>query len=234
MLPSSLLLSSLTSDLWSLSSSVNKDLECRPLDDSLASIQSLQAVSACAPQLEAQPPPGQQTPDEDSENLDSQASCSFLPGFSTLVRLNGVSLVLPQQASSSDGKAPAVERPPYSYMALIQFAINSHRNRRMTLREIYTWIEDRFPYFRQAAKPGWKVPGADWPASPGNRPRKLTRLFPFVLAEFHSPQPVAPRHVHPRDHVGRQNLLLDHPARSQPLHHPGPGLQGEQPAVRRS
>lgn len=28
----------------------------------------------------------------------------------------------------------------------------------MTLKEIYTWIEDRFPYFRQVAKPGWKVP----------------------------------------------------------------------------
>lgn len=51
-----------------------------------------------------------------------------------------------------------MERPPYSYMALIQFAINSHRNKRMTLKEIYTWIEDRFPYFRQVAKPGWKVP----------------------------------------------------------------------------
>lgn len=51
-----------------------------------------------------------------------------------------------------------VERPPYSYMALIQFAINSHGSRRMTLKEIYTWIEDRFPYFRQVAKPGWKVP----------------------------------------------------------------------------
>lgn len=139
---------------------MNKDLECQPLDDSLASIQSLQAVAACAAQPEAQPPPGQQTPDEDSENLDSQASCSFLPALSTLVHMKGISLVLPQQAKEGDGEAPAAERPPYSYMALIQFAINSHRNRRMTLKEIYTWIEDRFPYFRQAAKPGWKVPAS--------------------------------------------------------------------------
>ncbi|KAM9846026.1 forkhead box protein M1 [Aulostomus maculatus] len=41
-------------------------------------------------------------------------------------------------------------------MAMIQFAINSQRNRRMTLKEIYTWIEDHFPYFREVAKPGWK------------------------------------------------------------------------------
>lgn len=42
-------------------------------------------------------------------------------------------------------------------MAMIQFAINSGKNRRMTLKEIYTWIEDHFPYYRQVAKPGWKV-----------------------------------------------------------------------------
>lgn len=54
-------------------------------------------------------------------------------------------------------KQPHSERPPFSYMAMIQFAINSRKNRRMTLKEIYTWIEDHFPYFRQVAKPGWKV-----------------------------------------------------------------------------
>nr|CAB3246927.1 FoxM [Phallusia mammillata] len=46
-------------------------------------------------------------------------------------------------------------RPPYSYMALIQFAINSSGTGRMTLRQIYQWIEERFPYFKNA-KPGWK------------------------------------------------------------------------------
>lgn len=44
-------------------------------------------------------------------------------------------------------------RPPYSYMALIQFAINSSATGRMTLRQIYEWIEEKFPYFR-TAKPG--------------------------------------------------------------------------------
>lgn len=42
-------------------------------------------------------------------------------------------------------------------MAMIQFAINSKRNKKMTLKEIYNWIEDHFPYFRNVAKPGWKV-----------------------------------------------------------------------------
>ncbi|XP_077025791.1 forkhead box protein M1 isoform X3 [Tamandua tetradactyla] len=48
------------------------------------------------------------------------------------------------------------ERPPYSYMAMIQFAINSTERKRMTLKDIYTWIEDHFPYFKHVAKPGWK------------------------------------------------------------------------------
>ncbi|XP_033470513.2 forkhead box protein M1 isoform X1 [Epinephelus lanceolatus] len=51
---------------------------------------------------------------------------------------------------------PMSERPPFSYMAMIQFAINSRKTRRMTLKEIYMWIEDHFPYFREVAKPGWK------------------------------------------------------------------------------
>ncbi|XP_007117111.2 forkhead box protein M1 isoform X1 [Physeter macrocephalus] len=48
------------------------------------------------------------------------------------------------------------ERPPYSYMAMIQFAINSTERKRMTLKDIYAWIEDHFPYFKHIAKPGWK------------------------------------------------------------------------------
>ncbi|KAF7248048.1 Forkhead box protein M1 [Varanus komodoensis] len=48
------------------------------------------------------------------------------------------------------------ERPPYSYMAMIQFAINSTEKKRMMLKDIYSWIEDHFPYFKHVAKPGWK------------------------------------------------------------------------------
>lgn len=81
----------------------------------------------------------------------------------------------------------------------------------MTLKEIYTWIEDRFPYFRQVAKPGWKVP-----LKPHSRPSgtKLENddVFSFIVAEFHSSQPLATRHVYPRDVFRRQNVLLDNPA----------------------
>lgn len=47
-------------------------------------------------------------------------------------------------------------KPPYSYVNLITFAINSTPKKRMTLNEIYQWISDNFHYYRRIGN-GWKV-----------------------------------------------------------------------------
>jgi hypothetical protein len=47
-------------------------------------------------------------------------------------------------------------KPPYSYVNLITFAINSTSKKRMTLNEIYQWISENFHYYRKAGN-GWKV-----------------------------------------------------------------------------
>lgn len=47
-------------------------------------------------------------------------------------------------------------KPPYSYANLITFAINSSPKKKMTLSEIYQWICDKFPYYKEAGN-GWKV-----------------------------------------------------------------------------
>lgn len=49
-------------------------------------------------------------------------------------------------------------KPPYSYATLITFAINSAKGaeKKMTLAEIYEWIQQNYPYFQTADK-GWKV-----------------------------------------------------------------------------
>ncbi|XP_030056874.1 uncharacterized protein LOC115468892 isoform X1 [Microcaecilia unicolor] len=57
--------------------------------------------------------------------------------------------VKPSRSSSKD-------RPPYSYLQIIQLAINGTQTRRMTLQQIYTWVEEHFPYYKYIAKPGWK------------------------------------------------------------------------------
>jgi forkhead box protein M len=51
----------------------------------------------------------------------------------------------------------SAKKPPFSYMTLIQLALNSREDKRMTLKEICKWIEENFPFFKHTAKPGWKV-----------------------------------------------------------------------------
>uniref|UniRef100_A0A3B4ZRY7 Forkhead box protein M1 n=1 Tax=Stegastes partitus TaxID=144197 RepID=A0A3B4ZRY7_9TELE len=97
-----------------------------PLDDSLTNIQWLGKMST----FEADA--SKQTPNKENQNPPSQTF---------------------QVKAVQQNMA---ERPPYSYMAMIQFAINSRKSRRMTLKEIYMWIEEHFPYYRDVAKPGWK------------------------------------------------------------------------------
>ena len=47
-------------------------------------------------------------------------------------------------------------KPPFSYATLILRAINSTFEKRMTLQDIYRWIEDNFPYYKHCKK-AWKV-----------------------------------------------------------------------------
>lgn len=47
------------------------------------------------------------------------------------------------------------EKPPYSYIALIVMAIQHSPTKRLTLSEIYTFLQQRFPFFRGTYQ-GWK------------------------------------------------------------------------------
>ncbi|XP_039892047.1 forkhead box protein M1-like isoform X4 [Simochromis diagramma] len=113
---------------------VNKDVNCGPFDDSLTDLKWLGRMSTCA--LEP----------NSTKQLSSKENQNSLQTFEA--HNTHTSAEAPQQ--------PISERPPYSYMVMIQFAINSRKNRRMTLKEICMWIEDNFPYYRDVAKPGWK------------------------------------------------------------------------------
>lgn len=47
------------------------------------------------------------------------------------------------------------EKPPYSYIALIVMAIQNSPAKRLTLSEIYNFLQQRFPFFRGPYQ-GWK------------------------------------------------------------------------------
>lgn len=48
-------------------------------------------------------------------------------------------------------------KPPYSYIALISMAICNNSERKLTLNDIYKFITDKFPYFRDHPnQKGWK------------------------------------------------------------------------------
>eukprot|EP01136_Pigoraptor_vietnamica_P041716 Opistho-1_new@15023 len=46
-------------------------------------------------------------------------------------------------------------KPSFSYATLIAYAINDVPDKKLTLNEIYKWITDKFPYFKDAGN-GWK------------------------------------------------------------------------------
>ncbi|XP_077138557.1 forkhead box protein N2 [Ranitomeya variabilis] len=52
-------------------------------------------------------------------------------------------------------KTSASSKPPYSFSLLIYMAIEHSTNKCLPVKEIYSWILDRFPYFATAPT-GWK------------------------------------------------------------------------------
>lgn len=69
---------------------------------------------------------------------------------------NNLSIInsTPESTTRKSG-ARRQEKPPYSYIALIVMAIQSSPDKRLTLSEIYTFLQQRFPFFRGTYQ-GWK------------------------------------------------------------------------------
>ncbi|KAF4521893.1 hypothetical protein B566_EDAN008382 [Ephemera danica] len=68
--------------------------------------------------------------------------------------LPGGGAMIKDAAGSSPTRAKD-GKPPYSYASLIRLAISNAPKQKMTLSEIYQFIIDHFPYYREAGT-GWK------------------------------------------------------------------------------
>ena len=76
--------------------------------------------------------------------------------------LDPLSLTTPTTSPTSNSQEPPrkpgtrrQEKPPYSYIALIVMAIQSSPGKKLTLSEIYTYLQQHFPFFRGSYQ-GWK------------------------------------------------------------------------------
>ncbi|KAG8005520.1 Forkhead box protein M1 [Nibea albiflora] len=149
----------------------NKDLECGPLDESLTNIQWLGRMNTC----NLDPDPAAQTPNKENQdsNLQTQA--------------------LNTQSDAEAVQQPMSERPPYSYMAMIQFAINSRNNRRMTAeRDLHNSIRHNLSLhdmFIRETSPDGKI--SFWTIRPeANRCLTLDQVYKPGCDPMTAPVPV--------------------------------------------
>ena len=77
-----------------------------------------------------------------------------------LIKKSPTSATTPNQTSGTssagtNSSSRRQEKPPYSYIALIVMAIQSSPTKRLTLSEIYAFLQQRFTFFRGSYQ-GWK------------------------------------------------------------------------------
>ncbi|KAJ1155689.1 hypothetical protein NDU88_008418 [Pleurodeles waltl] len=71
------------------------------------------------------------------------------PSMSSMSPLYGQSAINRSRDPKSYRRSYTHAKPPYSYISLITMAIQQSPNKMLTLSEIYQWIMDLFPFYRQ-------------------------------------------------------------------------------------
>ena len=61
----------------------------------------------------------------------------------------------PSPTSTNNGLMEVHQRPPFSYITLISMAIKSTPRKKLTLNDIYNYIMEHFPFYRQNRR-GWQ------------------------------------------------------------------------------
>ncbi|KAM9772325.1 forkhead box protein M1 isoform 2-T3 [Syngnathus typhle] len=93
-------------------------------------------------------------PGHDKSDKENQTAVAVLEEAAPPVR--EAACGSPPEKSGDCPQGDTAMKPPFSYMTMIQFAINSTKDGLMTLKEIYTWLEHHFDFFRDEKRQGWK------------------------------------------------------------------------------
>ncbi|XP_043243043.1 forkhead box protein N3-like isoform X1 [Amphibalanus amphitrite] len=108
----------------------------------------------CEGQIKQEPSVEQGSADEAEEDPDSSLRkdrrVPYAPSCFFRVRH-----YLKHSTNGYDPKIHAAYKPPYSFSCMIFMAIEDSRYKALPVREIYTWIEQHFPFYQSAAV-GWK------------------------------------------------------------------------------
>lgn len=129
----------------------NNDLNSKSLNDSLNTESSSSNLNSSASSLSA---PKKKVKKDKQNRLKSQiseadAKDAIQKGLVTEIDHVDINNFSGLSTLSQQKRRFAEVKPPYSYIALITMAIESSPTGMMTLNEIYSFIEDRFPYFKE-------------------------------------------------------------------------------------
>ena len=81
---------------------------------------------------------------------------NYPPGLTSATKTPAASSSrIPGSGGKTPGTAGGSPKPPHSYVALIYLAMKSSGRAKVTLAEIYEYILERFPYYRNA-EVGWR------------------------------------------------------------------------------
>ncbi len=97
-----------------------------------------------------------QSPPADAGCIRPKCTSSPAPSDETEVAGSTSAAAAGEDTESDQSENDSQSKPPYSYIALISMAILGSPDRKLLLGDIYQWIMDKYPYYRNTDDRAWR------------------------------------------------------------------------------